>query len=118
MKYLNYGLTNISIEQIIIKAELINDKMKNNAHFPSPYPSLYEITSLSKDLSNINDKIADGAANQIPLLQEKFICLKRKLKQLGTYVAIKSQGNPFIAKTSGFNLSDKPETENQIFISA
>ncbi len=109
MKYLNYELEGISSRKLAEKAKVIISKMKHNAHFPRPYPSLEELYSISSELESIQDKIDGGAKNQIPLLQEKFVCLKRKLKQLGTYVMVKSQGNPYVVKSSGFKVTDKPE---------
>lgn len=109
MKYLNYGLVNISISDLIEKAMSISGQMRENPYFKRPYPSLDEIDSLTEDLYAVNEKVENGASNQIPIMQEKFVCLKRKLKQLGTFVAIKSQGNPLVVKTSGFEVSDQPE---------
>ncbi len=118
MKYLNYGLVNITIQDLINKSNSIISKMKDNPHFKRPYPSLDEITALSEDLASINVKVDEGSSNQIPLMQEKFVCLKRKIKQLGTFVAIKSQGNPMVVQTSGFEVSSEPETIQDLFISS
>lgn len=118
MKYLNYDLVNITIPQLIEKTKHITSQMKGNPHFPKTYPSLPEIESINEDLCELNQKVDEGNSNQIPLLQEKFVCLKRKLKQLGTYVAIKAQGNLSIVQSSGFQLSDHAENENSLYISS
>ncbi len=112
MKYLNHGLAEISTNELLEKSNHILEMMSENTHFTQPYPSLSEISNITQELASIQEKIDNGYRNQIPLLQEKFVCLKRKIKQLGTYVVLKSQGNPFIVKSSGYIVSDVPEVKS------
>lgn len=117
MQYLNLELANISITDLIAKSKDVSEKMNGNPHFINPYPSLREIEDLTTSLEKLNSEVDNGSINLFLNLQDKFKSLKKKLSQLGTFVAIKAQGNAEVAVTSGFKVSERLSSNQDHVIS-
>ncbi len=101
------GFKNHSDESLVVEAGQIKFSMTNNAHFPSPVPTLTELKDTTDEYSAALDNMGNGA-NATLLKNEKRKKLEDTLKRLGLYVETVADGNEVIAESSGFKLRNKP----------
>jgi len=91
-------------------------KVKLSSQIISPFPSLIEIETCVNDLASLNEKVNQGNINLLIKLQDRFVRLKKSMILLGTFVAIKSEGNESVVLSSGFTVSENQECHEDLVI--
>lgn len=91
------------------KVHTIKSSMTGNTYFPTPVPTLAEITAAAADYSAALIKAASGDRMEIADKNAKRLVLEELLITFCRYINLTANGNLVMLLSSGFDLSKDPE---------
>jgi hypothetical protein len=94
----------LTSNQLAAKAEFIVERMSGNAAFPSPLPSLDDITDAVKQLRTATTNALDGGKTATAIRNARHRELRQLLNQLAGHVASVAEGNELAILSSGFSV--------------
>ena len=107
-------ITGLNATLLIEKSFRIISKMTGNASFPTPTPSMADLTAATKDLAEAA-RIASGGDRQAILIRkDKERVVANMLRTLGAYVTVEGNGDGSVLDSSGFELQRLPEPQPPI----
>jgi hypothetical protein len=104
MARLKLGIAKLNSADLIFYCISIQNKMKNNVHFPNPTPSLAEIDAKCESLKVLD--INGQSGDRIAIHERNTVAdeLKKLLRTLSLYVALVADGSAKIILSSGFDI--------------
>lgn len=109
MKLIKAGLTRLKPAQVVAKSEYVETGMTGNANFPTPTPTLVEVTAARTQLVSALAAAESGAHADIAKKNEAVRTLRDLLTKLARYVNSAAGGDVDKAVSSGFELAKRPE---------
>ena len=100
--------SNDSDSLMVTHSQGIVTKMTGNAHFPTPVPSLADVTTAITDLETSITGATSGDHAAVQLKEQKRKTLDDLLHQLALYVETESAGDPAVMLGAGFKISKDP----------
>lgn len=101
--------TRLSADALIAKASYVVGMMTDNVNFPTPTPTLTEVSDAREALEAAVTLAERRAPADIALRNEKAVALRTLLVNLARYVNSVCMGDLNKALTSGFPQSKRPE---------
>lgn len=102
------GVKDLSSGALVAKAAFIEDRMRNNPHFPDPTPTLDTLSLARQALGEAAAKAFGGGHAAIALRWILHAELERHMVQLSKYVVFKAHGDLAAQITSGFEPRTPP----------
>jgi hypothetical protein len=99
------GFDRLNDAELEIKANAILAAMTGNANFPTPAPTLAELTTAIDEYSAAQSAAKTGDRVDIAIKKQKRESLTTLLHQLGDYVLFASKRDRVIMASSGFSVS-------------
>ena len=109
MKLIKAGLSRLKSAQVVAKSEYVEGAMTGNANFPSPTPTLAQVTAARTALVAALADAESGAHADIAKKNEAVRTLRDLLTKLARYVNSVAGGDVDKAVTSGFELAKRPD---------
>ena len=94
--------------QLIVDTETILTSMTGNASYPTPDPSLADITAAKNDFATALANAADGGVTLTKIKNDKRAVLAGLLRKLANYVQVACNGDLTVLMSSGFPIQ-KPQ---------
>ena len=88
----------------------IIDSMTNNANFPTPIPSIADVTAAVTEYSNALAAAKNRGKAEVELKKMKKDAMIEVLVSLSTYVTFTANGNRNMIITSGFGITKNSKT--------
>lgn len=105
MATLKQGLSKLTAEGLVAKAEHVHAQLTANAvQFPTPSPSLASLLGAKDALLTAIGNALDGGRSAHQAKRDKFRTLKNLLKQTADYVANVAKGDAQLIIDGGFEL--------------
>lgn len=103
MKLIKTDLRGLNALQMLSRARIVRNQMKNNPLFPSPTPSMPEYEAAIQELA-ASVIATHGGASKLAFLQKQNNLEKvaAMIKSLAAYVSIVAQGDSTIMLAAGF----------------
>jgi hypothetical protein len=114
MKLIKAGTSALNAEALVGKAEYVEGMMTGNANFPTPNPSIADLTAVREALVKAIAKAESRAMADIAMRNEVATILRSQLVNLARYVNNVAQGDLNVALSSGFELAKKPEPSTSL----
>jgi hypothetical protein len=114
MKLIKAGTSALNAEALVGKAEYVEGMMTGNANFPTPNPSIADLTTVREALVKAIAKAESRAMADIALRNEVASILRTLMVNLARYVNNVAQGDLNVALSSGFELAKKPEPSTSL----
>lgn len=109
MKLIKAGLTRLKAPAVVAKAEYVEGKMSSNTNFPTPTPSVAQVTAARNALVTALAAAESGAHADIATKNEAVRTLRDLLTKMARFVNSAAGGDVDKAVTSGFELAKRPE---------
>jgi hypothetical protein len=103
------GFRGKSLADFIAYARNIVVKLTGNADFPSPEPTLAEVTASLDELDEANQAALDGGSTPILIREQKYAAAKKLITELGAYVEFKAKGDVLKIASTGFDHRKEPQ---------
>jgi hypothetical protein len=94
---------------LLIRANFIKDSLAGNSHYPTPLPTLTDLSSTIASFQAAVLNAQSGNRQEVSVKNEIRTTLIMQLHLLGNYVLFTAGGNEVIATSSGFRISKQPE---------
>ncbi len=104
MSIIKKNLSRLSATGMVDRARLHEQRMKDNAAFPTPVPDLADIASARTALEAAITDAVDGGRTARAIRNARRGELKQLLDQLAGYVASVAEGNELAILSSGFEV--------------
>lgn len=88
--------------QLLAFGQRITTALTGNVHFPTPTPTVAEITALVNDYSTALSNAADGGKTLTAVKNQKRLLLINGLRKLALYITANCQNNEAILLSTGF----------------
>ncbi len=103
------GLSGLNASKLSEKAGTIVSKMTGNASFPTPTPSLADLTTAYEALDAAAIAASGGDRDAILLRSKQELVVANMLRTIASYVTMESDGDGATIASSGFDLQRLPE---------
>ncbi len=103
-------LTADSDAQLVKDSQTIVTSMTNNPSYPSPSPTLANITTAINDFSLAIEKAADGGKTLTLIKNQKRTALGALMRNLASYVHVACKGDLAVLTSSGFPIQKPART--------
>ncbi|MBK8615491.1 MAG: fibronectin type III domain-containing protein [Flavobacteriales bacterium] len=114
MKLIKAGLSTLKAAQVVNKSEYVESKMTGNANFPTPSPTLVELTAARTNLVAALSAAESGAHADIAKKNQSVKNLRDLLTKMARYVNSVAGGDVNKAVSSGFELARTPEPTEKL----
>lgn len=107
------GIFNLDIPNKIVKADAVISQMTANANFPTPNPSIADITAKNTALKNAQtatEALRQASQAQTLVMNQTEDELDNMLNSLAGYIDSVSAGDEGMILSSGFDVADTPGT--------
>lgn len=98
------GLTGLSPNQLVDKAELLMTNINGNASFPTPNPDMADVLAAATACKEWIEKSAFGDRRAISRRDQAYDGLLDLLKELAAYVSFTAKGDKQMILSSGFEV--------------
>lgn len=105
------GLSGLNAAKLIEKAGTIVTKMTDNANFPTPTPSLADLTTAYEALAAATVVASGGDREAILVRKSHELVVANMLRTVAAYVVMAADGDGAIISSSGFALQNLPEPQ-------
>ncbi len=103
MKLIKTDLRGLNALQMLTRARVVRNLMKNNPLFPAPTPSMAEFEAAIDALNTSVRKTYEGASKlEFHLKKRNLETVAAMIKSLAAYVSIVAQGDASIVLAAGF----------------
>ncbi|MBL7952649.1 MAG: fibronectin type III domain-containing protein [Flavobacteriales bacterium] len=103
MKLIKTDLRGLNALQMLTRARVVRNQMKNNPLFPAPTPSMADFEAAMDDLYASVRSTYDGASRlEFHLKEKNREKVATMIKSLAAYVSIIAQGDTSIVLAAGF----------------
>lgn len=109
MKLIKAGLGRMKSAQLVAKSDFVEGKMKGNTNFPTPSPSLTDLTAARTALVAAVAEAESGAHAAIASKNAAVAHLRDLLTKMARYVNSVAGGDVDMAVSSGFELAKRPD---------
>lgn len=109
MRIIKAGLKSLTPSQVVGKSEFVEQQMTGNTAFPTPTPSLTDVTAARVALVAAIKEAESGAHAAIASKNVAARNLANALVQLSRYVNSAADGDVDKAVSSGFDLAKQPD---------
>ena len=106
----NFSTSRYSDSELEVKVNSIIDKMTDNAHFPTPSPTLEALTNAANAFESALEKAKGGSIEDTEIKNNCRTELTALLKEMVYYIQITSKGDKVIILSSGFDVNKQPST--------
>lgn len=96
------GISGKTIDEFLVYVQNIIDKMTGNASYPTPDPTLADLQNELDLLNTLQKKALKGSVEDTLKRDKQYAKVKKMVTKLGAYVEWKSDGDPVIIASSGF----------------
>jgi len=103
------GFDRLRDGDLIVRGTTILDAMSGNANFPTPTPTMAELTQGIDEFSEAVSAAEEGGIYEKAFKNEKREALITLLHRLGNYVLFTSNGDRLKALSSQFTIAREPE---------
>lgn len=103
------GFDKLNDAELAVRAQAIIAAMTGNTNFPTPSPSLADMTTALSEYSTALSAAKTGNRAQIALKRQKREALISLLHQLGDYVLFTSKRDRTMMVSSGFSIAKEAE---------
>ncbi|MCZ4409163.1 fibronectin type III domain-containing protein [Cryomorphaceae bacterium 1068] len=109
MSKIKMGIASLSTKSLVTFSKDVERNMDGNANFPSPVPTIAELTA--KRIEFVDAASAAKFGDRRAIFQRNTLGeeLKEMLRQLGAYVAFVAQGDGNVILSSGFEVRREAE---------
>lgn len=105
MKLIKTDLRGLNALQMLHRARIVRNKMKNNPLFPAPTPSMADFEAAIDALHRSVRTTYDGASKHDFIVKQRNLeTVAAMIKSLAAYVSIVAQGDAVIVLAAGFDL--------------
>ena len=104
---IDFSMNKYTDKELLVKASYIISQMTGNTHFPSPVPTLDELTEGKDNFNTSLTKGEDGNRQNTVEKNNRRLALETLLRLEGAYVQSVSLGSEEIILTSGFDTNKK-----------
>lgn len=108
------ALAGVNAAALIEKCGTLITKLTDNANFPSPTPSLAELTAAVTELTSATIAASKGDRELILVRREQEIVVANMIRNLAGYVTMTADGNGAKIASAGFELVKLPEPQPAI----
>ena len=84
-------------------------KMTGNASFPSPTPSLADLTTANEALKAAETAASGGDRNAIMIRNDQQLVVANMMRTLAAYISMEANGDGALITSTGFELQRLPE---------
>jgi len=109
MKLIKAGLSTLKPAQVVNKCQYVEEQMTGNVNFPTPSPTLVELTAARTNLVAALAAAESGAHAEIAKKNQSVKQLRDLLTKMARYVNSVAGGDVDKAVSSGFDLAKTPE---------
>lgn len=109
MEIVKAGLGKLKAPDLVGKSAHVEESMTGNANFPTPSPSLADLSAARVALVDAIKLAESGAHAAIATKNVAAKTLARLLTNMARYVNSVASGDPAMAVTSGFDLAKRPD---------
>ncbi|MGB6036368.1 MAG: fibronectin type III domain-containing protein [Cryomorphaceae bacterium] len=109
MSILKLGLSGLTPSDLVTRCRNLENSINGNASFPTPDPTIADLTAQRELLSEWISKSADGSRTAIATRNAQYTTLLNMLKKLARYVSMVADGDEAIILSSGFDVRRTPE---------
>lgn len=103
MKLIKTDLRGLNAFQLLSRARVVRNQMKNNPLFPSPTPSMADYEAAIAELAVAVQNTYDGGSKlEFYRKQQNMDLVASMIKSLAAYVSIIAQGDASIVLAAGF----------------
>lgn len=108
------ALAGINAAALIEKSGILITKLTGNANFPSPTPSLADLTAAVTELTSATIAASRGDRELILIRKEQENVVANMIRTLAGYVTMTADGNGAKIASAGFELVKLPEPQPAI----
>lgn len=108
------AITGLNATKLVEKSFRIISMMTGNASFPTPTPSLADLTAATEALATASVPASGGDRHAILLRKDQEVVVANMLRTLGAYVTVEANGDGAVITSSGFELQRLPEPQSSI----
>lgn len=105
MATLKHGLSGLRAGPLVGKSRHIENEMDGNPHFPTPTPTLQEVSDKRRELEDAISRAATGDKTSISIRNGVHGELESMLKLLAKYVDLTAAGREDVILSSGFEVA-------------
>ncbi len=109
------GFDRLNDNELIAKVRLIISEMTGNANFPTPNPTLTEVTTTNDEFEAAGIAAETGGSYEKALRDNKKETVVATMHNLGAYVLYTAAGNALVAQSSGFSIAKPPSPSDPIY---
>ena len=106
---LRLGLVALNATKLSKKADIVISKMTGNASFPSPTPSLADLTTANEALKAAETAASGGDRNAIMIRNDQQLVVANMMRTLAAYISMEANGDGALITSTGFELQRLPE---------
>lgn len=117
MKRVKSSFARLTIPQKIEKARSIVDKMTGNVDFPTPDPTLPDVSKAVDELESAHTAAKQGGKAKTALMYQKEQVLDVLITSLAGYVQSASRGDEVKILSTGFDVVGKSATQTTPLVS-
>src|SRR5690606_27317378 len=107
-------ISGLNAAKLIEKAGTVVTRMTDNANFPSPTPSLAELTAAYEALAAAAVIAGRGDREAISARKEQELIVANMLRNIAAYIVLMADGNGTILLSSGFEIQSLPEPQPEL----
>jgi len=104
-------LSGITAAKLIERIGTVVTKMTGNAHFPSPTPTLAELTDAMVALTSATVAASGRDRDAVLIRKQHELVVANLLRNLAGYITMTANGDGAIIASSGFELAKIPEPQ-------
>lgn len=109
MQLIKAGISRLKPPAVVAKSEYVEDMMDGNANFPTPSPTVAEVTAAREVLVAALAAAESGAHADIAKKNQAVRTLRDLLTKMARYVNSVAGGDVDKAVSSGFELAKRPD---------